>query len=133
MLDAEHRLLTTLNFEVTFPTAFRFVERLRKLVNADEYIFALAQYLCEFCVLVPELAVRPASLFGAAALYLAYKSVRKCSPWNAGMASESGYHEKEARELSLQIAYLQQSQESKTLKDKFSGPKYFEVAKINLC
>ena len=132
VLEAEHRLLTRLNFEVTFPTAFRFIERIRKLVNADEYIFTLAQYLCEFCMLVPEMVTRPASLFGAASMYLAYKTVRKCSPWNAGITSACGYEEKEVRELSLQIADLLRAQESKPLKEKFSGAKYYEVAKINI-
>ena len=58
--------------------------------------------------------------------------MRKCSPWNAGVATACGYQEKEVRELSLQFADCLKKEESKSLKDKFSTPKYFEVGKINM-
>lgn len=47
----ERKILTTLEFNVTFPTSYRFLMRIQKLVNSDEQTFHLAHYLTEYTLL----------------------------------------------------------------------------------
>jgi hypothetical protein len=73
-------MLSSLNFDFTFPTPYRVLERLAKLANADEYIQMHAQYLLELCIADGELIQEflPSEL-ASAALAMAFKSVRKVS------------------------------------------------------
>jgi len=49
VLEFEREILMTLNFEVTAPSAFRFLQRYRRLSTAcnDEEVFCYAQYIQE--------------------------------------------------------------------------------------
>jgi hypothetical protein len=51
VLEMEYKILRSLNFGVTFPTPLRFLERLKKLVNADDITFHLAHYITQFSLL----------------------------------------------------------------------------------
>jgi len=51
VLEMEYKILRTLDFGVTFPTPLRFLERLKKLCNADEPTFHLAHYITQFSML----------------------------------------------------------------------------------
>jgi cyclin B len=42
ILDKEFNILTTLKFDVTVPTAYRFLERYAKVMQADHVVFYLA-------------------------------------------------------------------------------------------
>lgn len=51
VLEIEYKILCELDFNMTFPTIFRFLERVQKLVNADALTFNLAHYVSEFSLL----------------------------------------------------------------------------------
>lgn len=51
VLEMEYKILRSLDFGVTFPTPLRFLERVRKLVNADDITFQLAHYITQFSLL----------------------------------------------------------------------------------
>ena len=51
VVNMEFRILKALDFGVQFPTAYRFLMRIQKLVNADDQTFFLAQYITEFSLL----------------------------------------------------------------------------------
>lgn len=47
----EFSILKSLDFNITFPTPYRFLMRIQKLVNADELTFNLAHYISEYSLL----------------------------------------------------------------------------------
>ena len=47
ILKMECHMLTTLDFDMTVPSAFRFLERFAKIDTTDETLFCLASYLLE--------------------------------------------------------------------------------------
>lgn len=51
VLKMEYKILSTLDFNVTFPTALRFLERYAKLTGACEKVMLLASYFLESCLL----------------------------------------------------------------------------------
>lgn len=42
ILDKEYNILTKLKFDITVPTAYRFLERYAKVMQADHVVFYLA-------------------------------------------------------------------------------------------
>ena len=76
----ERDMLLTMQFDVTAPSAYRFLERYRRLSTAamsDDKIFFLAQYLQEIALLDASLLQYNPSEIAASALILAIKCVKK--------------------------------------------------------
>lgn len=71
----EFNILKQLDFHVTFPTPYRFLMRIQKLVNADELTFNLAHYLIEFSLLHVVFQTINPSLVACAAMFLARSSL----------------------------------------------------------
>jgi cyclin B len=47
ILKMESTILSALEFDFTFPTCYRFLERFAKLTNGDDYVISHASYLLE--------------------------------------------------------------------------------------
>jgi len=122
--------LRSLDFGVTFPTALRFLERLKKLVNADDLTFNLAHYITQFSLLyICFQNVKP-SLVACGAIYLAMKSLRGRSSWNITFVKSTGYKEKLVKQVSDKLSELITSADSKPLKNKFASSKHMEVSSL---
>jgi len=75
VLLMERDMLITLQFDITTPSAYRFLERYRKLTTSavDNRVFFLAQYIQEISLLDASLLQYNPSEIAAAALILATK------------------------------------------------------------
>ena len=63
----EYNILNTLSFDLTFPTAFRFLEKIGKRVGADEKIIQFATYLIELALVdIRMLRFNPSIIAGSA-------------------------------------------------------------------
>ncbi len=51
IIDMEYRILKKLQFDVTFPSSYRFLERFCRLAQAHERHFLLGQYLVDTSLL----------------------------------------------------------------------------------
>ena len=90
----ERDMLITMQFDVTAPSAYRFLERYRRLnsvVYANEKVFFLAQYLQEISLLDASLLSYNPSEIAASALILASKCLQKLHIWNREIEEASGY------------------------------------------
>ena len=88
VLAMERDMLITMQFDVTAPSAYRFLERYRRLSSitfAEDRIFYLAQYLQEIALLDASLLQYNPSEIAAAALILASKCIKKIHIWNREM------------------------------------------------
>jgi len=74
----ENKILRALNFDVTFPTAFRFLERFAIKINIDSKIFVFARYLLELALTDCALLKYLPSVLAASAIYLSIKFQKPC-------------------------------------------------------
>jgi cyclin B len=71
ILKMEFSILTTLDFNVTSPSSYRFLERFSKIIYADTPLFNLARYLIELPLIEYRMLKYNPSNLAASALFLA--------------------------------------------------------------
>lgn len=64
-------MLRVLNFNITAPSSYRFLERFSKLVNADTLMFNMARYIIELPLIEYRMLKYCPSNLAASAIYLA--------------------------------------------------------------
>ena len=91
----EMSMLVALEFDVTVPSACRFLERYFKLCNhaQDQQLFFLAQYLMEISLLDASLLKYNPSELAASSLVLAAKSIKKINIWTKEVEQATNYSE----------------------------------------
>ena len=67
----EHSLLSTLEFNVTIPSRYRFLERFAKIADASPKMLNLARYLIELPLIEQRMLKYTPSNMAASAVYLA--------------------------------------------------------------
>jgi len=65
--------MTTLDFNITTPSPYRFLERFTKIIEADTPLFNLARYLIELPLIEYRMLKYSPSNLAASALFLAQK------------------------------------------------------------
>ena len=94
ILKMEYSMLCALDFNVTSPSAYRFLERFSTVAGADSVHFDLARYLIELPLIEYRMLKYPPSIMAASALYLAHKiRESKGSAWNETLHRHTGYNE----------------------------------------
>ena len=73
IIQMETSILKQLGYNVTVPSANRFLERLCRISGCDEVQFALARYLVELTLVDYKMLRFANSLIAASALYLMHK------------------------------------------------------------
>ena len=89
----EKQMLITMQFDVTSPSAYRFLERFSNLnqVANQPRIFFFAQYLQEITLLDASLLQYNPSEIAAASLILAARTLQKVNVWTKEMEQATGY------------------------------------------
>jgi transcription initiation factor TFIIIB Brf1 subunit/transcription initiation factor TFIIB len=136
VLVFESEILRTLEFEMQPHTAHRFLERLCKLTNAEDNVFHYSMFILEMCLLDAKMVTITPSTMASAALWLAYKTVRNFSPWNAVMVKNTGLKEEDlkhtVKEILKVFELLKKQDLDISVIKKYSKPKYGEVAKLKM-
>lgn len=70
ILSMEQCILMTLEFNITAPSSYRFLERFLKIVNGDILLFNLARYLIELPLIEYRMLKYTPSNIAASAVYL---------------------------------------------------------------
>jgi len=132
----EREMLMTLDFELTAPSAYRFLERFRRLsslTSSDDALFFFAQYIQEIALLDASLLLYKPSELAAASLILATKSIKKANLWNNELEKTTGISEEFISKAVEDVKSFVLEVNPKfltTLKYKFSKKEYKEVAGI---
>jgi len=137
VLAMERDMLLTLQFDITTPSAYRFLERFRKLCSAasDPKVFFLAQYIQEIALLDASLLAYNPSQIAAAALILAVKCLKRSAAWNKEMEQATGYSDQQLAPIVEDVKGFVLEVNPKfltTLRYKFSKQEYMEVANVVL-
>lgn len=97
ILKLEYEVLRTLEFNVTTPSTFRFLERYSKLLGVSERAFKLAWYLIELPLIEYKMLRYKPSMVSSAALFVALKLLKIPLKWNDAMLEISLYSEANLR------------------------------------
>lgn len=118
----EKDILHTLNFMITVPSSFRFLQRYRRLSGLlnNEEVFYYAWYILEICLLDASLLRFKPSQLAAAALILSSRQLCNKNGWNKEVEGWSGYSEA--------IHLKEAIQEVKTFAMEIN-PKFIQVLK----
>jgi hypothetical protein len=96
----ENLILMTLQFDVTFPSSFRFIERFGRLAQMNERQMLLAAYLSDTALLDCSLVKQCPSKVAACCVY-AVQAIFKGSSamngerWNSTLSKHTSYRESE--------------------------------------
>jgi len=134
ILDMEGKIIASLNFNLTTPSSYRFLERYAKVAGFDEKAFNLARYLLELATVEYKMVKYLPSNIACSAIYLVNK-IHKREGWSDLMIKHAKYSETQIRPCAKDLCILLQNASKSNLqavKRKFSSTKYLEVAKIQL-
>ena len=135
ILKMENDILARLNFNITVPSSYRFLERYSKLIKGDDLSFNLGRYLIELASVEYKMLKYQPSLIAAAAIYLSQKILKKEFAWTPVLVQQSKYKETEIKPCAKDLCLILKNYEKGSLhalKRKFSLPKFKEVAKIKI-
>ncbi len=134
VLKMETKMLSKLNFDVTFPTQWTLFETYKRKLDLDEKTFKLAWFLMELCLIDYKILKFKMSQIAASAILIAAKNNRVYK--NNWLKDNIGIDENSLEECCKEIydfyAY-NATHNLQAIRRKFSSSKFGEVAKIKLC
>jgi cyclin B len=86
ILTMEAEILSTLEYNVTSPSPYRFLELYSRLAGFSQEEFILAHYIIELSTVEYKMLRYSPSLITTAAVYLTNKIKKKAVPWTADLA-----------------------------------------------
>lgn len=134
IMRKEFELLNSLDFDMTFPTTFRFLERYNNLSDSPKEVFLLACYLSELSLIEVKMNKWLPSRIASSALYLSRKMLKIPKPWSKDLCSVTLLSEAQVRDSAREICVLINVAHQKKIFEpifrKFSTAKYLRVAQI---
>lgn len=73
----EFLILSSLSFDLSFPTSFRFLERYMRMLGEDPSVMMISLFLMELSLVEVRMIQYPSSILAAAALCQSYKMITK--------------------------------------------------------
>ena len=128
ILKMEMEILTTLNFNITFPTPYRFIEIYRKLLNLDDKTFCFSWFCIELCLIEYKMIKYKPSFLAASAVFCAH---RLLDLDENGVAEKMGFTYQDIKLCCLEICNLIDQRKKSNLKGvykKFSLEKYYKLS-----
>lgn len=105
ILKMEYKMLTKIDFNVTTPSSYRFLERIYKLCpEADERVFNLSRYLIELSLVEYRMLKHHPSMLASAALFLSMKILKKeHSHWTDKLKGATQFSEAQIRQCAKDL------------------------------
>lgn len=135
ILEMEKEVLNELEFSITSPSSLRFLEFYIQLlqIKFDEQTLLFARYLLELFLVEYRMLKYSPSCVAAATLYITIR-VKKInySSKSLDISRLSGYSENKLKECAKDICIILDNADKSSLqavKNKYSSPKFFQVAK----
>jgi G2/mitotic-specific cyclin-B, other len=135
ILAMEASMLNTLEFRITVPTAYVFLNRYLKVANAHTDIKAgyFATYLTERTLQEYKMLGHAPSKVAAACVNISLRTLRGRGAWDRKMEFHSGFRQEELRATIKDVEEIMAASSTSTLKavaKKYALPKFGEVASI---
>ncbi|KAM0274410.1 hypothetical protein ACHAQH_007879 [Verticillium albo-atrum] len=128
ILSAEQFLLSTLNYDLSYPNPMNFLRRISKADNYDIQCRTIGKYLTEISLLDHRfLAYRPSHV-AAGAMYLA-RLILDRGAWDETIAYYAGYSEEEVEPVAhLMIDYLARPVVHEAFFKKYASKKFLKAS-----
>ena len=130
----ERDILLSLDFNITSPSMYRFIERYIKLSASDDLIMNFSRYIIELTLIETSMYKWKTSQIAASAVYVARKVLKRQHPWSEFMREQTSYDEKMvrscAKDLCIILYNASKLPEYKSILKKYSMPRFMEVSKI---
>lgn len=135
ILAMEAHMLNTLDFRITVPTAFVFLNRGLKAAEADTKLQLLATFIVERCLQEYRMLAHAPSKVAAAGLNIAMRTLQGADAWNATMAHYGGYSQEALRGTIRdceQILDAGLNSSLQAVRKKYMQPRFLEVANTSI-
>ncbi|KAH8889528.1 A/B/D/E cyclin [Thozetella sp. PMI_491] len=128
ILSAERFILSTLNYDLSYPNPMNFLRRISKADNYDIQSRTLGKYLMEISLLDHRfMAFRPSHV-AAAAMYMA-RLILDRGDWDETIAYYAGYTEEEIEPVfQLMVDYLARPVVHEAFFKKYAGKKFMKAS-----
>ena len=134
VVEMEMEILKQLNYTITFPTQYNFLEIYKKLLNMDDKTYHLSFYCIDICFINYNMIKYKPSFLAAASCLLSFRLLKIYDNWEE-FENITGYNINELYDCMVEINELIEKQKYTKLKGvykKFSTEKFSEVAKMKL-
>ena len=135
VLEMEGKLLSTLKFQLTAPSSFRFYERFAQLAKVGEKARHLGCYLLELSLIEYKMMRYTPSMLACGALYVAMRSEGN-ERWSEALVRSSRYEQQAVKNCAAELAMLAAPLHEKialtAARRKYTLTKYGEVARVHL-
>ena len=131
LLDMEIDMLTTLNFDITFPSQYRFLELFKQVLNLSDIMFNYSYYLLDLCLINYKMIKYKFSELAATAVLISIKIFKGV----LDNFEKTGYKENQLTNCCKDMCNILQNSEKNNLpavRKKFSLGKFMEVAKTKI-
>jgi cyclin B len=106
IVKMEYDIIKELQFNLTTPSAYTFMNRYSRVAGADSVTHSLALYLIELPLIEYRMLKYEPSMVAAAAIYVAFHVLKTKINWQEKMASYTGYTEGQIRNCSKDLCIL---------------------------
>jgi transcription initiation factor TFIIIB Brf1 subunit/transcription initiation factor TFIIB len=106
MLEMESKILLSLNFSLTEPSALRFLERYCRVIKLEKKAYLLCCYILELTLVDYKFLKYSPSNIAASAIYLASKIFKRNQCWGEVIAVHSKYTENMVRPCSKDMCLV---------------------------
>ena len=131
VLDMESKMLGSLNFDITFPTQWSFLQIFRKKFDLEQKTFNYAWFLMELSLINYKMLKFKMSQIAASAILIAIKTLNYNN--KADFEKNTGYSEDSLQECVKEINNFNiynSTHSLQAIRRKFSSKKFDEVSKL---
>jgi cyclin B len=131
VLDMESKMLGSLNFDITFPTQWSFLQIFRKKLDLDQKTFNYAWFLMELSLINYKMLRFKMSQIAASAIFIAIRTLNYYN--KADFEKNTGYSESSIQECVKEINnynIYNSTHSLQAIRRKFSSKKFDEVSKL---
>ena len=131
VLDMESKMLGSLNFDITFPTQWSFLQIFRKKLDLDQKTFNFAWFLMELSLINYKMLKFKMSQIAASSIFIAIRSLKYYN--KVDFENNTGYSESSIQDCVREINNFNiynSTHSLQAIRKKFSSKKYDEVSKL---
>lgn len=131
IFNMENDILLTLDFNITVPSSYRYMEIFNRYLKLEDNAIMFCRYLLELFLVEYKMIKYNPSLLAASTMYITLKITKKAEAEK--VTQLIGYSDEVLKECAKDICQILDNVEKNSLqaiRNKFSLPKFMEVAKI---